>query len=160
VVEDICCLIESNTLNFHLGLPTRMSTTHDKQIERKIGDSAVPVDTSTITAPGISSWIPVVVASTGRVVHIPVCVTCSSWRENIFSNFPNIVARLARISVDDGTKDIAHRLVESWRKKRSKRQLRGISQVYSSGLWFYKLSRTFRAYLQIHLDIPNPKHSR
>ena len=89
-----------------------MSTTHDKQIERKIGDSAVPVDTSIVTGALISSWIPVVVASTCRVAHISECVTCSKGRVNIFSNFPNIFASLARVSIDEGTKDVAQRLVE------------------------------------------------
>jgi hypothetical protein len=99
-----------------------MSTTHDKKIERKIGDSAVPVDTSIVIGASISSWIPVVVASTDRVVHIPECVTCSSWSKNVFSNLPNIVASRAHGSIDEGTKDIAHRLVESWRMKRSEQK--------------------------------------
>ena len=92
-----------------------MSTAHDKQIERKIGDPAVGVDTSIVMSASISSWIPVVVASTCRVAHISECVTCLSRRVNIFSNFPNIVASLAIVLIDEGTKDVAPRLVEGWR---------------------------------------------
>jgi hypothetical protein len=104
-----------------------MCSTHNKQIERKVGDSAVPVDTSIVRGTRVSIGIPVIVASTFRVVHIPESVTFFSWRVNVFSNFPNIVASLARVSVDEGTKDVAQGLVERWRFGKSRETVRNKS---------------------------------
>ena len=108
-----------------------MGTTHDKEIERKIGDSAVPVYTSIVTGASVSIWIPVIVTSTVRVVHIPECVTCGSRRVNIFSNFPNIFASLARVLIDEGTKDVAQSLVEGCRIERSRQRQTRINQACS-----------------------------
>jgi hypothetical protein len=123
-----------------------MSTTHDKQIERKIGNPAVGVDTSIVIGASVSSWIPVVVASTFRVVHVTQGVTCGSWRVNVFSNCPNVGASLTCVFIDEGTEDLAPRLAQGWRIKRSKERRTGNKSGMSlSGLWGKTLSRRLRA---------------
>jgi hypothetical protein len=98
-----------------------MNTTHDKQMERKICDSAVPVDTSLVTASSVSSWIPVIMVFAGRVRHVAnTTIAFGPWGVNVFSDGPDVVSSRASGSIDHGAEDIAHRFVQSYKHKEEK----------------------------------------
>ena len=95
-----------------------MRTTHDKQIERQIGDSAIRVDTPMVTGANVSIWIPVGVAVTVWVLHIAnATITCGIWGVNIFSDGPDIVASRASGFIDHGAEDIAQCFVQSYTER-------------------------------------------
>jgi hypothetical protein len=113
VVEDFCRLLKSDACNSHIGgLGMRVFPSHDEQIECKICNSAVGVDTSIVGGASESTWVPVIVASTRRVIHISKCVAVAIGCVNVFSEFPNILSGRTHFSINKGAKDIGPCLVE------------------------------------------------
>jgi hypothetical protein len=121
VVEDFRRRIEPNGCDVDRRFSTRMRTTHDKQMERKICDSAIPVNTSSVTLAHVSSWIPVKVIIAGWVRHIAnATIACGPWGVNVFSDGPDIGTCRASGSIDQGAEDIAHCFVQSYNQKEEK----------------------------------------